>query len=336
MRSIAIALVAYCLLSAEPAQAQRFTGDNAVPSTSVWETAKGVLPSRMVHSDVGPGAPLYRTIWRRSDANVLVCLRDHEIELFGTPYDVAIVNTNLQVVRWGEITASQDDTPYCIAEVMTADERLPEELRNKWLLAVGFWENHFQQRHQLLHTAGVTNSPAEVEAELARLPSECYFELIRWHDSEVTPRYGSGNLYRVPNLKIRWIEASSNLLSRAEQNLSHSYRFEMRKTVIEAEMRSSSGHKQNPQSQERNLFCWPFREMGPDVERFYQERAIAALRTEIIKTEARVKSLRKNLSGKTGTEQMAKELDMEERILAALIMRLRVEEIRNKKIEPSH
>jgi len=138
-------------------------------------------------------------------------------------------------IRHGEITAYQDDTPYCIAEVMADDERLPEELRNRWLLAFGFWENHFQQRHRLVRQGGATNSPASINAILEKLPSGFYFELVHWDDDPVKPRYGSGNLRDVPKLKIQWIERGSNVLSRATQDLLQPFKFGTPKAALRTE-----------------------------------------------------------------------------------------------------
>lgn len=254
MRKIVTVLVVCCCLSGQHALAQRSTGGNAVLSTNVyvwnahegvgrtvvlstnvWKAAEGVLPGRMITQEGSRRIPLYRTIWNHSDGDILVCLRYPGVECFGTPYDIVLVNTSMQIIRRGEITAGQDDTPYCIAEVMADDERLPAGLRNKWLLAVGFWNNHFQRRYRLTHAEGATNFPAGVEAELAKLPAGFYLELVRWSDSEVKPQYGSGNLYRIPNLKVRWIEIGPNLLSLAKQDLSEPYRFEMPKAHLKAE-----------------------------------------------------------------------------------------------------
>src|SRR5258707_13198486 len=165
-----------------------------------------MLPGRMLAPAAKGDFPLYRTIWKRDDGDLLACLRFPGAELFGTPYDVAILSTNLKILRHGEITAYQYDTPYCIAEVMTNDKELPERLRNKWLLAVGFWENHYQQLQRLIHASGAASSPETVKAELEKLPSEFYFELVRWNNEPVQPKYGAGNLIHFHKLEIRWIE----------------------------------------------------------------------------------------------------------------------------------
>lgn len=227
------------LLSYSSALAQRFSGKNAVLSVKVWQTAEGILSGRMLSSAENADFPLYRTVWKRADADFLVCLRYPGAEGFGTPYDVAIVNTNMQIIRHGEITASQNDTPYCIAEVMANDEALPEELRNKWLLAVGFWENRHQEYQRMIHAGGATNSPQNVKAIIEKPPSGFYFELVRWNDDSVKPKYGSGNLRYVHKLKIRWIERGSNLLSRATQDLKEPFRFEMPKAMLQTERKTA-------------------------------------------------------------------------------------------------
>jgi hypothetical protein len=182
---------------------------------------------------------LYCTLWKQDGESVLVCLRYPGLELFGTPYDVAILNTNMQITRQGEITAYQDDTPYCIAEVTTDDKELPEGLRGKWLLSVGFWENHFQERMRMMEEKGATNSPAVIKAAIEKLPSEFYFELVRWKDDPVQPKYGAGNLVRVSNLQIRWIEQGSNVLSHVRQSRSKPYRFEVPKAALENERKKA-------------------------------------------------------------------------------------------------
>ena len=240
MRILVATAVLASLLSCRPALAQLFSGKNAVFSREVWQTAEGILPWRMLSPTGKAQFPLYRTVWKRADADFLVCLRYPGMEMFGTPYDVAIVNTNMQIIRHGEITAYQNDTPYCVAEVMANDEQLPEELRNKWLFAVGFWERHFQQRMRLVREGGATNPPANVNAILAMLPSEFYFELVRWDDDPVKPKYGAGNLLDIPKLKIRWIERGSSILSRATQSLKKPYRFEMPKAALQAESRTAA------------------------------------------------------------------------------------------------
>lgn len=200
---------------------------NAKFNKYVWREAQGVSPKRMVSSESDNEWTLYRTIWKKADDDYLVCLRYPGCELGGTPYDVAVFNADMTIIRRGHVCARQDDTPYCIAEVMTGDEILPEQLRNKWLLAVGFWSNHFKERYYLKNTGDENQSQADIEKALKNLPAEFYFELIHWDDAKVNPVYGSGNLFRVKDLKIRWIELGDNILKRAKRNVKSPYKYSM-------------------------------------------------------------------------------------------------------------
>jgi hypothetical protein len=218
MKALIAIVFVTLLLSHLSAIAQRFSAKNATLGTDVWRTAEGILPGRMLAPAAKGDFPLYRTVWKREQGNFLVCLRYPGLELFGTPYDVAILSTNMQIVRHGEITAYQDDTPYCIAEVMSDDKELPDGLRGRWLLAVGFWENHFQERQRIMRANGATNSADSFKVALETLPSGFYFELVRWNDDPVQPKYGAGNLLHVSNLQVHWIEQGLSILSQARQS----------------------------------------------------------------------------------------------------------------------
>ncbi len=178
----------------------------------VWQAARGDAPSRMSRASSGYG-PTYRTVWRHADGDRLVCLQYPGLELFGTPYNVYIFDREFNLIREGEITAQQNDTPYCIALIRTPDEQLPEPLRNRWLLAVGLWNNHFQDGASAMFALR-DGAPTAFDDEEYGF----YFELPHWKDAKVKPEPGSGNLYRVEQLEVRWVEPGENLQVNAERD----------------------------------------------------------------------------------------------------------------------
>jgi len=194
-----------------------------VVTTNEWRAAAGLHKDRMIATNAQTAFTLYRTLWQRTNEQVLVCLQYPGLELFGTPYNVTVYDSKLQIIRRGDITAYQDDTPYCLAEVKSDDGNLPPELRGQWLFAVGFWENHFQEAMRLYEHK--TNTVAMIKAKLADLPDEFYFELVHWEDAKVKPKYGAGNLVHVDDLQVRWIETGANVLSYARPEAGKPYRY---------------------------------------------------------------------------------------------------------------
>jgi len=203
--------------------AQELLADSVHFGTNVWRAAEGLLPDRMHAADVRGFYPLYRTLWKRNEGDLLVCLRYPGMEFSGRPYDIAVLSTNMGIVRHGEVTASDGDTPYCLAEVMTDDTKLPDRLRRRWLLAVGFWNRHFQEACRLQSQGGSTNSPDRVKAVLETLPLEFYFRLVRW--SDVPPH--DANLMPDSELRVRWVESGTNVLLDAKQLRATPSRFQL-------------------------------------------------------------------------------------------------------------
>lgn len=127
----------------EPEEAEHIElGDIWIKSTdNLWGEAKGILPSRMA-SDAGAYFTIYRTVWKHPDGDRLVCLHYPGLELFGTPYDLAIFDRDFKVLYQTQTGAPQNDTPYCIALVRLGR---PGDLpRNKWAFAFATWGNHYQ------------------------------------------------------------------------------------------------------------------------------------------------------------------------------------------------
>lgn len=227
MKALALILSLACWLP-RSVSAQDLLADSVHFGTNVWRAAEGLLPNRMLAADVRGFYPLYRTLWKRNEGDFLVCLRYPGMEFSGTPYDIAVLSTNMEIVRHGEVTANDTDTPYCLAEVMTDDTRLPDRLRKSWLLAVGFWNRHFQEACRLQSQGGSTNSPARIKAVLETLPLEFYFRLVQWSD---TPPHDA-NLMRDSELRVRWVELGTNVLLGAKQLKATPSRFQVPKETF--------------------------------------------------------------------------------------------------------
>jgi hypothetical protein len=175
-----------------------------------WAGAEGILPDRMLDPGAGETHSLYRTLGLTSKGECLVRLQYPGGDLFGTPYDIEVLDRQGRVLQRGQVVAGQDDTPYCVAEVRTESERLPEALRGRWLLAVGFW-NSGRRAHPLLDTdeEGAEGSPDEDDDDFT-----VYFELPDWEGDGVELAYGSGNLGgRDSTVDVRWIETGPDLLA---------------------------------------------------------------------------------------------------------------------------
>lgn len=233
-RPLLLMLLLAFLAECPQASAQTaFSFNKQIITTNEWRTAAGFHKDRMVATNAETAFTLYRTVWQRTNEQMLVCLQYPGIEMFGTPYDVTVYDSKLKVVRKGEITAYQNDTPYCLAEVKTDGANLPDKMRGQWLFAVAFRNNRYQEAMQLHQQK--TNTVESIRAQISSLPSEFYFELVSWDDAHVKLKYGTGNLKHASVSEVRWIENGSNILAQAEQSSQSPFTYIIPKKLLPSE-----------------------------------------------------------------------------------------------------
>jgi len=109
-------------------------------ASSLWEHHEDRGPLRMQSPLRTPEGDyvVYLGVWQGPEPH-LVALKYPGGELGGTPYDVVILNRQMELVRCGTVTAPQDNVPYGLVEVRANDERVAAPLRNRWLLGVATW-----------------------------------------------------------------------------------------------------------------------------------------------------------------------------------------------------
>lgn len=108
--------------------------------SSLWKHCDDEGPLRMESPLRAPEGDyvVYLAVWKGPEPH-LVALTYPGGELGGTPYDVVVLDRQMELVRCGVITAPQDNIPYGLAEFRATGEKIPEPLRNRWLLSVATW-----------------------------------------------------------------------------------------------------------------------------------------------------------------------------------------------------
>lgn len=82
----------------------------------------------------------YRALWDKgaNRGQELVVLSATGSGLFGDVYQVQVFDRHGCKLRDGFVTTWRGQFPYCLVEVNASCDVLPEEYRNRWILAVGF------------------------------------------------------------------------------------------------------------------------------------------------------------------------------------------------------
>ena len=172
-----------------------------------WKAASGTHPDRM---NLTRGDYLthtvYSALWKRGDEEYLVRIPYPGCELFGTPYNIVVLDRTPRVVSRGEMTMSQDHFPYALVEVFSKSKHHPGGLRGTWTLGVAnlWWKEEWDTCDPALdlakpiHVVG-WNVPHDDTANAVDV------ELIQWEDGAKL-RYGSGNLSDLEDVKFRWAE----------------------------------------------------------------------------------------------------------------------------------
>jgi len=183
--------------------------------SDLWQDAEGVLPGRM--RTKLDGISVHRAVWQRPDGEFLVCAVDScalpcddpigRAVLGGSTYHILVLNRQMRVVRRGTVRASmEEDEPYCLAEIRTASEEVPAELRGRWLLAIGFWWSGWFRYVNVLEPP--LDRVAGGHLSRTRAPSIVDLEAVDWADDE----HDRVNLDVVGPLQARWSERKTGPL----------------------------------------------------------------------------------------------------------------------------
>ena len=107
--------------------------------------------------------PLYRTIWKHGDSEYLVCVERAGIGFGGEVHYVAVFDQDLKFFRGGEIRIHGRGEPYGLFEAFTSLNKVPEPLRNRWLLVVATWnpDKGFDERRPVVLNRQETEEDAE-------------------------------------------------------------------------------------------------------------------------------------------------------------------------------
>ncbi len=149
--------------------------------SSLWRGAARVGIDRM--KKIHEPHPVFAAIWRKGDDRFLACLQYPGVELFGTPYEVAILDRSMKLVRWGIATADQDYIPFALVEIRPTND----PGRGEWELAVA-----------MCHPD--------------RTPVQVYAVVPRWEDKGRQERYSDND----KTIACRWAEPGPSLLGKKE------------------------------------------------------------------------------------------------------------------------
>lgn len=195
----------------------------------LWESAQGLWPDRMARGDAW-GHTVYRTVWKHPDGDRLVCLQYPGGELFGTPYDVSVLDRDWNVLRTGDFTVGQDDTPFCIALARSSSKDVPEGQRNRWLLVGGFWSDGYGG-HYVYDTALSRLKKGEGPMAFTDSPYGFYFDAPTWDDEE--KQDSARGVFDYGSFELRWIEPGVNLLALSEPDPKNPGIYMLPRMVIE-------------------------------------------------------------------------------------------------------
>jgi hypothetical protein len=109
----------------------------AFDSTLEWREPTSLSADRMKATAEQDDADLYRAEWTRQGSRMLVVLEKNPLTTFGQWWHVKVLDETGKVWRSGEVHCWERMTPYCLLEVRTENEALPETYRNQWVLAIG-------------------------------------------------------------------------------------------------------------------------------------------------------------------------------------------------------
>lgn len=193
----------------------------------LWEAAEGVLPQRMAGTNDVGRYTVYRSVWKHPDGDRLVCLQYPGAELFGTPYDITVFDRDLNVIKQGQITASQDATPYCIALAKSSTMQMLEGVEERWRLVVGFWSGGSPYEDALTRL-----QESEGPMDFADEPHGFHFALPTW-DGQGEPR-GQLDDDKFPD--FYWIEPNVNLLVIAEPNKRDPSSYRLPRNLVETRL----------------------------------------------------------------------------------------------------
>lgn len=150
----------------------------------------------------GYGYAVYLGVWQGPEPH-LVVLKYPGGELFGTPYDVAVLDQHMALVRCGSITTQQDDVPYGLVEIRATGEKVAPSLRDRWLLGVATWnpDTPFEEdAPTVLSTQGTENQ--------ARANRPYVVPVEWWGDAEVEKDYSDfRSLFLHQPTEVRWAES---------------------------------------------------------------------------------------------------------------------------------
>jgi len=175
---------------------------------SFWKAAEGTGPDRMnPRTGPYPSSTVYTAIWKRDDGEYLVRLSFDGCSIFGTEYDVVVMDRTPKVVLQGLLGVDWGEYPYALVEVWSNNVNHPEALRGKWTLGVAY-----------LMTEGVApldpNEPRVLVGWNQWYSGVNNFpvELIQW-DNGPKLRYGCGNLSDLDDVKFRWAEPGPSIFT---------------------------------------------------------------------------------------------------------------------------
>jgi hypothetical protein len=82
----------------------------------------------------------YRALWDRGPdlGEQLVVLSARGSGLFGEEYQLRVFDRRGRMLREGIVTTWRGQFPYCLVEVNTSCKVLPDDYKDRWILAVGF------------------------------------------------------------------------------------------------------------------------------------------------------------------------------------------------------
>ena len=79
-------------------------------------------------------------VWDSVDGPRTVELTRSQLEFFGSTWFVVVKGPSGEVIRQGQLRCNEEEIPYCLVEVKTANEEFPPSYRNKWILAIGLFD----------------------------------------------------------------------------------------------------------------------------------------------------------------------------------------------------
>lgn len=157
----------------------------------------------------GAESPAYVAVWDREHDPVLVVVTQFPADLFGAMWVVEVFAADGRRVAKGWMRTQQTETPFGLFEVRSHSPNLPEEYRDRWILAVGLChpKSTLNQKRPLEFDGGPTTGAERADQDYTNLLS---LEPVRWGDDDNNLfKFGVGSLYHDdPGRQVRQVEST--------------------------------------------------------------------------------------------------------------------------------